>query len=1405
MLSLHANINDLILQRTLYEGTLGLNDAINRMTTGLKVNHAKDNAAGYSIIENLNTRISSMLQVQSNTEDGISLLSTAQGGLEEIQSLLKRLRELAVQASNDTLDSRSRDALQTEADALMAEIERLKSNTIFDGKNLFETSSNNSNNIATSAVMQLARSANVTSLADEIENDNNISDAFIPTMSALINEEEAVNTASSSSFYSTTNLDATEQPLTPILSVGEGGNEGTMARTMMRSASPASTTIEGSVDFTGSQTQTITIDGVNYTVTNRIATAQTLSYVKDTTTGQIEFRGSEFTIKGQTDVSHNLVINGSRNYVYGGDLADTIVTSSASSDSNRFYGQGGNDTLTMDSSSGTIYGGNGNDIITAKGAGVYSYGEAGEDEFHLYNGYVSYIISRGGADNDTFYIYEPAYVLGEDGDDNFIVQSGVNGAIVDGEAGSNTITDNGTNTVKANVPGENAFVESFDANETKTLTINNIQYTVTNTKTSAQTFLCSFESDGAIDFKTGNFKIVGDENVAHNVKLSGAYITFYGGSLADKINIYQNSNTVFSKDGNDTILGSSYCFIDAGAGNDDITIRYNCNILLGAEGDDTVKFTSSSDIGNILYDNSGTNIITQNLGTNKLISGFGDADNAQAIEIAGGETKTITLNGINYTVKNNLEHNSVLLYAIDAVTGEISLGGCNLTITGDTNKQHNVKTYGNNITFNGGDLDDTIITYSQGVVYTYGGNDNIILNFANNAYGGAGNDTLIANYIYNNLYGEAGDDTLIINNPTQNKAYGGAGNDTYEINAAVTTTDTDGNNIYYVNTDSASITGSPNADTFYVAGSSNTVFGAGGDDYFVIDGSNNTIDGGTGTNYYVNNGAGNSYSLSETDPSSGSLLFTYQGETRDFVMDGKTYTVVNNASGSNQFTYSYNANTKLITVSGDNFGITSASGQANNLNIRGSNNIYNGSNAVDKITIESGSNNVINGNDGNDTLISNSENNSILGGAGNDTITLNASTNLVVDAGAGADVLNVNSANNTQISAGAGDDKVNVSGTGNTIEAQDGNNTINITGASNIVNALDGNNKVVVASNSNEVTLGNGNNTFGISGSNNTVGSMHTVGNIYINGDENTVALGSIVPTYALGDNAFDGNIYINGDDNVILQDSGNNTISVKGDGNEYSSNSGSKDITISGDGNSISTTEGNDSFEIKGNANTLTTTGGSNKVEIDGNSNQVQTGAGADSIKLSGDSNTALGGDGNDLFTLTKGVNNTIDGEGGDRNTYINYSNSLTSSNAIDVTPKPFKLSLKVGIGYDEGSVIDTEISFNPIFLEVDLSSAESALESLATIDDTLKSVDEQLLSIGSVINRLQLVLDEQSIKLENMISTRSTLRDADIAEESSKYIKCQILQEASAVLLASSRNLRYENVIGLLQGLRS
>ena len=142
MITFGSDVGDIILQRTLSENIQGLSLAIERMTSGYKVNHAKDNAAGYSIITDLNTKISSMLQVQQNTEDGIAMLQTAEGGLEEIQGLLERLRALAQQASNGSYGADERESMQAEADEIIAEIARIRDTIQYNGMNLYETPRN---------------------------------------------------------------------------------------------------------------------------------------------------------------------------------------------------------------------------------------------------------------------------------------------------------------------------------------------------------------------------------------------------------------------------------------------------------------------------------------------------------------------------------------------------------------------------------------------------------------------------------------------------------------------------------------------------------------------------------------------------------------------------------------------------------------------------------------------------------------------------------------------------------------------------------------------------------------------------------------------------------------------------------------------------------------------------------------------------------------------------------------------------------------------------------------------------------------------------------------------------------------------------------------------------------------
>ena len=115
-----------------------LNQAIERMTTGFKINHAKDNAANYSISTNMTTKIGAYNVAEDNAAMGLDLISTAEGTLSQIEDKLQRLRALAEQASNGTYGEQSLNAINAEANALVDEIERIYNNTEYNGINLMK-------------------------------------------------------------------------------------------------------------------------------------------------------------------------------------------------------------------------------------------------------------------------------------------------------------------------------------------------------------------------------------------------------------------------------------------------------------------------------------------------------------------------------------------------------------------------------------------------------------------------------------------------------------------------------------------------------------------------------------------------------------------------------------------------------------------------------------------------------------------------------------------------------------------------------------------------------------------------------------------------------------------------------------------------------------------------------------------------------------------------------------------------------------------------------------------------------------------------------------------------------------------------------------------------------------------
>ena len=138
MPSVNTNLSSLIVQTNLKLSTKRLNIAIERMSTGFKINHAKDNAANYSINTNLSSQLSSYEVAQDNVSMGLDMVMTAMDSLELISSHLSRMRDLAELAANGTSGEGSLQAIQSEINVRSDEINRLVTNTEFNNLNLFE-------------------------------------------------------------------------------------------------------------------------------------------------------------------------------------------------------------------------------------------------------------------------------------------------------------------------------------------------------------------------------------------------------------------------------------------------------------------------------------------------------------------------------------------------------------------------------------------------------------------------------------------------------------------------------------------------------------------------------------------------------------------------------------------------------------------------------------------------------------------------------------------------------------------------------------------------------------------------------------------------------------------------------------------------------------------------------------------------------------------------------------------------------------------------------------------------------------------------------------------------------------------------------------------------------------------
>ena len=140
MISINTNYGGLFAAKATQQSQNLIDKAMERLSTGKRINYAKDDAAGSAIAVRMTAEIQGLAVASRNAADGQSLLDTAEGALQETQTLLMRLRELAVQSSNGTLTTSDRGALQAEAAALEAEITRISDTTSWGGINLLDGS-----------------------------------------------------------------------------------------------------------------------------------------------------------------------------------------------------------------------------------------------------------------------------------------------------------------------------------------------------------------------------------------------------------------------------------------------------------------------------------------------------------------------------------------------------------------------------------------------------------------------------------------------------------------------------------------------------------------------------------------------------------------------------------------------------------------------------------------------------------------------------------------------------------------------------------------------------------------------------------------------------------------------------------------------------------------------------------------------------------------------------------------------------------------------------------------------------------------------------------------------------------------------------------------------------------------
>ncbi len=338
-LTINTNVMSLNAQRNLSKSQDALSQSMERLSSGLRINSAKDDAAGLAISDRMTAQIRGLNQAARNANDGISLAQTAEGALQESTNLLQRMRELAVQSGNDTNTTSDRASLQAEVGQLQAELERIATTTTFNGRRLldgslsaatFQVGANAGETISFS--IGSAKAASIGGIANE--QGTEVAAATAADITVAVGGSAAQNISSSANFaVSGDSYRGTNSAYAKAAAMNDAGISGLSA-----TAVTTGTQTMGTIGGTSGDTYSLAVNGVAIYSGTAADTEISITAVRDAINGQSANTGVSASVDG-TDIT--LTANDGRDIlvaesgtgfvagtdgisVTGGDFADQL-------------------------------------------------------------------------------------------------------------------------------------------------------------------------------------------------------------------------------------------------------------------------------------------------------------------------------------------------------------------------------------------------------------------------------------------------------------------------------------------------------------------------------------------------------------------------------------------------------------------------------------------------------------------------------------------------------------------------------------------------------------------------------------------------------------------------------------------------------------------------------------------------------------------------------------------------------------------------------------------------------------------------------------------------------------------------------------------------------------------------